>query len=153
MHKPSDEERSKLFEEIGPLPLRGTAWPRWIKVLTCVVLILIAYQIIKTAISPAGRDISPMVSGSIMLCYFALLVLARYMLVSETTISQTGISQTWLTRREVSWDDLQFTKFIPLISGKRLLCFTARGRPVVFQAGTRELEIAFARISLVYRRK
>ncbi|MFA5487681.1 MAG: hypothetical protein WC284_00560 [Candidimonas sp.] len=153
MHKPSDEERSRLLEEIGPLPLRGAAWPRWIKVLACAVLILIAYQIVKTAMSPAGLDISPVVTGSIMLCYLALLVLARYMLVSETIISRKGISQTWLSRREVSWDDLHFAKFIPLIGGKRLVCFTARGRPVVFQAGTRELEIAFARISLVYRRK
>jgi hypothetical protein len=153
MYKPSEEERSKLFEEIGPLPIQGAAWPRRIKILTCIVLIIIAYQIVKTAISPAAQDINPMVSGSIMLCFLALVVLARYMLVSETRISQKGISQTWLTRREIAWDDIQFTKFIPLIATKRLVCFTARGRPVIFQAGTRELEIAFAQISLVYRRK
>src|SRR3546814_8580175 len=90
-----------------------------------------------------------MVSGSIIVCYIGLLILARYMHVSETSITETGIQQSWLSRREVSWEDIQFVKFIPLLASKKMICFLGRGRPVVFQAGTKELQIAFARISLV----
>lgn len=142
-----------MLEEIGPLPLKGMAWPRWIKVLAWAVLLFIAVQIIRTASSPVGQNISPVVAGSVILCFLGLVVLARYMLVSETSINETGISQSWISRREVAWDDIQFAKFVPLVASKRLICFTTRGRPVVFQAGTRELQIAFARIALVYRRK
>lgn len=152
-HTPSEQERSELFEAIGPLPLQGVAWPRWIKILACLVLALIGLLIIQTAAGPTGRSISPMVSGSILLCFLGLLILARYMLVSETRITHKGIEQSWISRREVAWEDIQFAKFIPLVASKRLICFTTRGRPVVFQAGTRELQIAFARIALVYRRR
>src|SRR3546814_17032550 len=75
------------------------------------------------------------------------------MMVSETRITETGIEQSWFTRRKVAWDDIQFAKFIPLVASKRLVCFTATGHPVVFQAGPRELQIAFARIAVVYRRR
>lgn len=94
-----------------------------------------------------------MVAGSILLCFLGLIVLARYMLISETRITHRGIEQSWITRREVAWEDIQFAKFIPLVASKRLVCFTTRGRPVVFQAGTRDLQVAFARIALVYRRQ
>jgi hypothetical protein len=151
--KPGVEERLALLEEIGPLPLRGMAWPIWIKVLACAVLALIAVQIIRTAASPAGSTVSPLIAASILVCYVALLVVGRYMLISETRITREGIGQTWITRREVAWDDIQFAKFIPFVASKRLVCFTAQGRPVVFQAGTRELQVAFARIALVYRRR
>jgi hypothetical protein len=152
-HSPSEQERSKLLEELGSLPLCGVAWPKWIKVLAWLILALIGVLLIYTASGPAGRNIAPMVAGSILLCYGALLVLARYMLVSETRITHRGIEQSWISRREVEWDDIQFAKFIPLLASKRLICFTTKGRPVVFQAGTRELQVAFARISLVYRRR
>jgi hypothetical protein len=151
--RPDARERQALLEQIGPLPLRGMAWPVWIKVLAWAVLAVIAVQIIRTAASPAGLTVSPLVAASILLCYVALLMVARFMSVSETRITQEGIQQTWITRREVAWDDIQFAKFIPFIASKRLICFTAQGRPVVFQAGTRELQVAFARIALVYRRR
>jgi len=151
--KPDARERQTLLEEIGPLPLRGMAWPVWIKVLAWAVLAVIAVQIVRTAASPAGVNVSPLIAASILVCYVALLVVGRYMSVSETQITQQGIRQTWITRREVSWDDIQFAKFIPFIASKRLICFTAQGRPVVFQAGTRELQVAFARIALAYRRR
>lgn len=147
------QEHAQLLEEIGPLPLKGVAWPKWIKLLACAVLVFIAVQIIQTAASPVGKNINPMVAGSIIMCFIALLVLARYMLVSETSISEWGIQQSWLGKREISWEEIQFAKFIPLVASKRLICFTRRGRPVSFQAGTKDLQIAFARIALVYRRR
>ncbi|HEY9573462.1 MAG TPA: hypothetical protein VIR76_10115 [Pusillimonas sp.] len=151
--KPSQEEHAQLLSELGPLPLRGMAWPKWIKVLACVVLLFIGVLIARTAASPVGQNISPLVAGSIMVCFAGLVVLARYMLISVTNINEAGIQQSWLGRREVAWEDIQFAKFIPLVASKRLICFTTRGRPVVFQAGTKELQVAFARISLVYRRR
>lgn len=152
-HAPSEAERSQLFESIGPLPLRGVAWPKWIKILAWLILAFIGLMIAQTAAGPTGRNVSPLVAGSILLCYLALIVLARYMLISETRITHKGIEQSWITRREIAWEDIQFAKFIPLVASKRLVCFTGKGRPVVFQAGTRELQIAFARIALVYRRQ
>lgn len=150
---PSEQQQLKLLEEIGPLPLQGLAWPRRIKVVVWIVMALIGVKLIYTAAGPGGQNTPPVVAASFLLCYAALLVLAWYMQKSVTTITDTGIQQSWITRREITWADIHFAKFIPLYASKRLMCFTGRGRPVVFQAGTRELEIAFARISLVYRRK
>lgn len=150
---PSTQQQLKLLEEIGPLPLQGLAWPRRINVLVWIIMVLIGGQLIYTAAGPHGENIPPVVAGSVLLCYGGLVVLAWYMHKSVTTITDTGIQQTWISRREIVWSDIHFAKFIPLFASKRLMCFTGRGRPVVFQAGTRELEIAFARISLIYRRK
>jgi hypothetical protein len=150
---PSEQERSALLESIGPLPVRGTAWPGWIKVLAWLIIIVIAIQLIRVASSPQSHDVNPVVAGSILVCFLALLVIARFMLISETQITQKGIEQSWITRREIKWEEIHFAKFVPLFTSKRLICFTAHGRPVVFQAGTRELQVAFARIALVYRRR
>lgn len=150
---PSAEERSALFEDIGPLPLHGQAWPTWIKIMAWVVLLIIAMQITRTATSPHAHSVNPVIAGGILVCFMALLVVARFMLISETRITCNGIEQSWITRRQIIWDDIQFAKFVPLIASKRLVCFTRHGRPVVFQGGTRELQIAFARIALAYRRQ
>lgn len=151
--KPDPAEHAALLEQIGPLPLQGTAWPRWTKITAWVVLALIAFKLISTAAGPAGHDVSPLVSASILLCFVGLAVVARFMVSSRTTISPAGITQSWIVQREIAWDDIQFAKFVPFVASKRLVCFTARGRPVIFQAGTRELQTAFARIALVYRRR
>lgn len=151
--RPSNNEHNQLLQDLGPLPIQGKAWPTWIKVLAVLMLALIGFKLINTAASPVGRTVSPWVAGSIVLCYVGLLVLARYMLVSVTTIDETGIRQTWLGKRQVRWEDLTFAKFVPLPASKKLICFNSRGRPVIFQAGTRELSMAFARIALVYRRR
>jgi hypothetical protein len=151
--RPSSEEHVQLLKDLGPLPIQGKAWPTWIKVLAVLILALIGFKLIQTAASPVGQQVSPWVAGSIVLCYAGLLVLARYMLVSVTTIDETGIRQTWLGHRRVLWEDLMFAKFIPLPASKKMICFHSRGRPVIFQAGTRQLNIAFARIALVYRRR
>jgi hypothetical protein len=150
---PDAQARAQLLAELAPLPLQGKAWPTWIKVLAVVVLTLIGLKIGQIAASPLGQNISPAVSASIVLCFAGLIVLARYMIVSQTSITESGIEQTWLGKREIAWDQIQYAKFIPLVASKRLVCFPARGRPVVFQAGTRELQIAFARIALAYRRR
>ncbi|MGE4368889.1 MAG: hypothetical protein AB7E12_04340 [Burkholderiaceae bacterium] len=151
--RPSPEEHDALLQELGPLPIQGKAWPTWIKVLAVLTLLFIGVQIARTAAGPVGQQVSPYVAGSIILCFIGLVVLARFMLLSQTRITQEGIEQSWLTRRQIAWDDIQFVKFVPLVASKRLICFPTRGRPVIFQAGTRELNIAFARIAVVYRRR
>jgi len=151
--RPTPEEHAALLAEIGSLPLRGRAWPRWIAILAWVILGAIALRLVHTASSPVGQHISPAISASILVCYVALLVMGWFMWTSVTEISEHGIRQTWITRREANWNDIQSTKFIPMVSSKKLLCFMQKGRPVVFQAGTPELQAAFARISLVYSRR
>lgn len=150
---PTPDEHAALLAQIGQLPLRGRAWPRWIGVLAWLILATIAVRLVYTASSPVGQHVSAAIAGSIMVCFVALIVMAWYMWVSETEITEQGIRQSWITRREVNWNDIQSTRFIPLMSSKKLLCFMQKGRPVVFQAGTPELQAAFARISLVYSRR
>lgn len=151
--RPNADEHQALLQAIGPLPLTGMAWPTWIKVLACFVLTIVGIQILRTAASPVGANVDMTVSLSIIVCFFGLVVLCRYMVVSVTRITEQGIEQTWLGNKQIAWEDLQFAKFIPLLASKRLICFPTRGRPIVFQAGTRELEAAFAQIALVYRRR
>lgn len=145
--------RETLLRTLEPLPISGTAWPGWIKVLAWCVLIVIGAKLIQTAMSPSGQSVSPVAAASVTITFMALVVIARCMQVSVTTITAEGIEQTWLTRRSVNWHDIQFAKFIPLLASKRLVCFTGRGRPIVFQGGTQELQIAFAQIALAYRKR
>lgn len=150
---PSPEEHRELLTQIGALPLRGRAWPRWIGVLAWLIMGVIGVRLITTASSEAGQNISPMVAGAVLVCFAALLVMAWGIWTSVTEISEYGLRQSWITRRELPWDQIQSTKFIPLVASKKLVCFVQKGRPVTFQAGTPELQAAFARISLVYRRR
>lgn len=151
--RPSPEEHATLLAELGELPLRGRAWPRWIAVLAWVILALITLRLVTTAASPAGQQVGAAIAASVLLCYVGLIVVAWHMWTSETEISRQGITQTWIRRRAANWGDIQSTRFIPLFASKKLLCFMQKGRPVVFQAGTPELQAAFARISLVYKRR
>lgn len=150
---PDAQEHSKLLAEIGPLPLEGPAWPRRVKWLAWVVLALVVFRLGQTAAGPAGEMVGTAVKVSLVACVVGLAVLARFMHTSVTRITEKGIEQSWMGRREIAWEDISFVKFIPLIASKKLICFTRRGRPVTFQAGSRELEIAFAHIALVYRRR
>lgn len=150
---PSPEDREALLREIGPLPLAGQAWPDWVRILAWIILAIIGVQIALTAIRVPPEQISSTVAGIIILCFLGLTLVAWHMQKSVTTIDEAGLRQTWITRREVAWQDIHFAKFVPLLFSKRLVVFTQRGRPVVLQGGTRELQIAFAKISLLYRRK
>ncbi|HLT99704.1 MAG TPA: hypothetical protein VKZ70_08185 [Burkholderiaceae bacterium] len=153
MQRPSPQEQQQLLEEIGPLPLEGPAWPTRVKWLAWLVLALVVFRLVQTAASPAGEAVATAVKISVLACVLGLGVLARTMHTSVTRITENGIEQSWLGRKEITWNDISFVKFVPLIASKRLICFTSRGRPVTFQAGSRELEIAFARIALVYKRR
>jgi len=150
---PSAEDREALLREIGPLPLTGQAWPDWVRILAWIVLAIIGVQIALSAIRIPPEQLNSLVAGIVILCFLGLALVSWHMQKSITTIDEAGLHQTWITRREVAWQDIHFAKFVPLLFSKRLVVFTQRGRPVVFQGGTREMQIAFAKISLLYRRK
>lgn len=141
------------MEQIAPLPLRGRAWPRWIGVIAWLIMAFIATRLfLVLRLAPESALPLPVVA-SLVVCFGALLWMSWHMWTSVTEISDWGIRQSWISRREVAWGDIQSTKFIPLFASKKLVCFVQKGRPLVFQAGSPELQAAFARISLVYRKK
>jgi len=150
---PSESEHEALLRDIGPLPLSGQAWPDWVRILAWVILAIIGVQIVMSAIRMPPDQVNSVVAGIVILCFLGLVLVSWHMQKSVTTINEAGLHQTWITRREVAWQDIHFAKFVPLLFSKRLVVFTQRGRPVVFQGGTKELQIAFAKISLLYRRK
>jgi len=135
------------------LPIEGKAWPTWVKILVWVVVTAIGVQFVRVAMGFEGEPVNPYMAGSIVICFGGLLLVARVMAISTTRITKQGIEQTWITKRTIGWDDIQFAKFVPMIASKRLICFTGRTRPVIFQSGTPELHKAFAKIALVYRRR
>ncbi len=153
LFRPSPEEHAALMAELGPLPLRGRAWPRWIAAIAWIIMALIGIRFFMVLELSSDNSWSLLVFASIFVCYGALLWMSAHMWTSETEISEWGIRQSWITKREVSWQDIQSSKFIPLVASKKLVCFVQKGRPIVFQAGSKELQTAFARISLVYRKR
>lgn len=152
MHAPSLKDHADLLQALGPLPLSGQAWPDWVRILAWVVLAIVGIQIIGTVMQMPPTALNLALTAIIIICFLGLALVSWHMQVSITTIDDTGLRQTWITRREVAWQDIQFAKFVPLLFSKRLVVFTRWGRPMVFQGGTRDLHIAFAKISLRYRR-
>lgn len=148
----NQQRHQEVLASLQPLPIQGDAWPTPIKTLAWIVLLVIGLKLVQTATRTADQSISPAIVGTVILLFGALIVFAWLMQTSKTTISTAGISQTWLTKRYLPWEELHFAKFVPLLGSKRLICFTARNRPVVFQAGNQELQIAFAKIALIYRK-
>ena len=150
---PSVEEQNQLLEEIGPIPVTGPAWPKWVKLGAWFVVAVMALQIGRTLTMQPAEVTESFMGLTILFCFLGLAVVAFYMQRSVTTIDAAGIRQTWLLKRDVPWSEIQFAKFVPLLLSRRLVIFTRRGRPIVIQGGTKELHIAFAHISLVYRRR
>lgn len=153
LFRPSPEEHAELIQQLGTLPLRGRAWPRWIAAIAWLIMALIAIRLIIVLQLGNDYQLPFMVVISLLVCFAALLWMSVHMWTSVTEISEWGIRQSWITKREVSWENIHSSKFIPLFASKKLVCFVQKGRPVVFQAGTPELQAAFARISLVYRKR
>lgn len=153
LRRPDPQAHADLLAQLGELPLEGRAWPRSTIVIVWLVMAAIAWLLLQTATRTADQPVNPLATGTILLSFAGLVVLAWAMSTSRTRITPQGIEQSWLARRNVAWQDIQYAKFVPLIASKRLICFTGLGRPVVFQAGTVELQTAFAHISLTYRRR
>lgn len=150
---PPPEEHAALLRAIGPLPLSGQAWPDWVRILTWVILAVLGVQVVTTAIRAPGQPLESSMALVVGLCFIGLLFVSWHMQTSITTIDERGLRQTWFSRREVAWEDVREARFVPMIFSKRLVVFTHRGRPVIFQGGTRELRAAFTQIAQVYRRR
>lgn len=144
-------EHQDLLHTIGPLPLRGRSWPAPIAALAWVVIVLIGLRLGFIATTYGDQVATPLIA-SVVLAYTGMVVVAFFMWTGHTTITEAGIKQDWILRRELQWDELKFAKFVPLFFSKRLICFTKRGRPIVFQGASPELQAAFAHISLVYKK-
>lgn len=151
--RPSADEHTALLDDLGPLPIEGQAWPTWVKILVWVVVAAIGVQLIRVTMGFESQQVNPYMAGSVVLTFCGLLLIARVMAISITRITEQGIEQTWITKRVIGWNDIQFAKFVPMIASKRLICFTGRSRPVIFQSGTPELHKAFAKVALVYRKR
>ncbi len=153
MYSPSKEEHEALLTELAPLPVQGRSWPKPVAIAACIIMAVIGIRLIMTATSETGQLASPYVIAAIVFSYAGLITISWFMLVGRTTVNDSGIQQQWVMRREITWEEIRFAKFVPLLFSKRLICFPTRGRPVVFQGGSKELQIAFARISLVYKNR
>lgn len=148
---PARLERTALLDELG-LPISGPAYRPVVKVAAWIVLGVLTLQILAVALRVPAEGLDHALTFTVVFCYVGLAVLTVAMQRSVVTIDRRGLRQSWILRRDVPWEDIQFVKFIPYPLGKRLMIFH-RGRFVSMQAGCRELEIAFARIALVYRRR
>lgn len=144
-------ERAALLDELD-LPVSGPAYRPVVKFAAWVVLGVLTLQILRVALRIPAQSLDQALTFTVVFCYIGLAVLTVAMQRSIVTIDRRGLRQTWILRRDVAWEDIHFVKFIPYPLGKRLMIFQ-RGRFISMQAGCRELEIAFARIALVYRRK
>lgn len=149
--KVSAQERAALIEELAP-PVQGPAYRRSVKFAAWAVLAVLTLQVVAAGLNAPAQSLGSAFGVTVVFCYVGLALIAWAMQRSVVTIDEHGVRQTWLLRREVPWEDMQYVKFIPFPLGKRLMVFH-RGRFTTFQAGSRELEIAFARIALVYRRR
>ena len=66
--KPAPQEHEALMQSLAPLPVRGAAWPTWVKILSWVVLIVIGSQILRVATGPQGQNVNPVIAGCIIIC-------------------------------------------------------------------------------------
>ncbi|MGY6268929.1 hypothetical protein ACXIUT_04500 [Achromobacter denitrificans] len=147
---PAPEDHAALLRAIGPLPLSGQAWPDWVRILTWVILAVLGVQVVTTAIRAPSQPFDTLLITVVTLCFLGLLFVSWHMQTSITTIDERGLRQTWFTRREVAWEDVRDARFVPMLFSKRLVVFTHRGRPMIFQGGTRELRAAFVKIAQLY---
>lgn len=149
----SEKEQQQLKENLGDLPIRGQAWPTWVKWVAMVILCLVVMQAGLT-VQQAGLDALNNAGGIfILLVFIGLAFITYFMQSSVTTIDERGLSQTWYTKRQVDFADMSFAKFVPMLASKRLVVFVRKGRPIVFQGSTQELQIAFAKISLQFKNR
>lgn len=143
-------EQQRLLQSLH-LPLRGRSWPKNIAILAWVVIGLLGLRLGFIA-TQYGSQVATGIIACVVFAYFGMIVVAYFMMVGHTTINEKGIQQEWILKRELAWEELKFAKFVPLFFSKRLICFTKRGRPIVFQGASQELQIAFAQIALAHRR-
>lgn len=149
----ASSQYQEVIERLPTLPIHGRSWPKGVAAAAWLVIVLIGIRFVQVASGFQGSMVNPYVAACMLLLFVALLVIAYYMWSGKTTIDTQGIRQSWIMRREITWDEINTAKFIPLLGSKRLICFPRRGRPIVFQGASSELQQAFAHISLVYQKR
>lgn len=150
MNSPLPPEQHSLLLSLD-LPIQGRSWPKLIAILAWVVIALIGLRLGFIA-TLYGNQVATGLIACVIFAYCGMIVVAYFMMIGQTTITPQGIQQEWIIKRELAWEDLKFAKFVPLFFSKRLVCFTKRGRPVVFQGASPQLQVAFAQIALAHRR-
>lgn len=145
------QEQAQLKDNLGALPISGQAWPKWVKWVALAVMSLVLMQAGIT-VQKTGVEALMNIGGLFLLMVFiGLAFITYFMQHSVTTIDEEGIRQSWYSKREVKFSEMSFAKFVPMLASKRLIVFVKKGRPIVFQAGTKDLQMAFAKISLQFK--
>lgn len=151
----TDPEREALLQTlrtVGALPLSGQAWRLWVKRLVWGLVLLISIQFIW--LLGQQPTLWQSLGGLSLTVVVLFLWYAAYGIhTSRVNIHTQGITQTGGLGKSVLWGDITFAKFVPMLASKRLIVFVRRGRPLVFQAGTHELEVAFAHIALAFKNR
>lgn len=121
---------------------------------TLIVAGLTAYGISVAARFPLAEQAAGlhwMLAG-----FAALLVTSYWFLMNATvTVDVEGIRQTSLIDRYIAWKDIRSARFMGIphleaVFPPRLIVRGAAGRFITFHAGSRNLQIEFARIALAY---
>ena len=146
-------EIAQIKATLGRLPISGSAWPKWVKGAAIAMLVLIVVQYVLTVDRVGIEQLKNLGGMTMLIVFMALVVMTYFMSISTTTISDQGIKQSWITKREVSWEEITFAKFVPMLASKRLMVFVKKGRPVIFQGADQELQVAFAHISLQFKQR
>lgn len=147
----TEREQAQLKDNLGDLPITGPAWPRWVKLVALLVLSLVVMQAGLTVQKAGLASLSNTGGLFLLIVFIGLSFITYFMQHSVTTIDENGIRQSWFTKRQVGFHEMSFAKFVPMLASKRLIVFVKKGRPIVFQAGSQDLQVAFAKISLQFK--
>ncbi|SNS10996.1 hypothetical protein SAMN06265795_10164 [Noviherbaspirillum humi] len=135
----------------------GPAYSAGFKVLaTVVTLVLAGYGVsvaLRFPIMQYGFGIKMLLLGSALM----LGVSYYWFLRSRTAIDERGISQSWLYDKRVEWRDVRGAKMIGIpyltwLFPPRLVVRTGNAF-ATFNAGSQDLLVEFARISLAFQMK
>jgi len=135
----------------------GPAYSNWFKLLaTGATVTLAVYSVsimLRFPILDYGFGIKALIAGAGL-----MLALSYYWFLRSTiTINEQGIHQTWLYNRQVEWRDIRGAKMIGIpyaswLFPPRLVVRTGNSF-TTFNAGSQDVLVEFAKISLAYQMK
>src|SRR5699024_11305613 len=99
----------QLFDALGPLPVKGRAWPRTVALLAWVLVLMLAWWLGVRA-NELHAEVEALLRTpltiSVIACLLGLGVIAYYMWVGHTTISEHGIEQDSIFKRHLHWAEI-----------------------------------------------
>lgn len=135
----------------------GPAYNAWFKLLaTVVTIVLAAYAgriMLRFPLLEYGFGVKMLLLGAAL-----MLVISYYWFLRSTiTIDDKGITQRWMYNRQVEWRDIRSAKmigipYLSVIFPPRLVVRTGNSF-TTFNAGSRDLLVEFAKISLAFQMK